>query len=176
VSLCPVLVFGLLAVASQTRNFANQLIRQNWGDIASVWGLGVSIYVLYIAKRAREAAEEVRSTERIRTVLEELQEAAQKCTQVGQFARDEKWDLVHLRAQEVMTSCRLVIARWGTDDVLKDSRNSLLQVATQMRSIVEATHEANVRGRAIQDAQIRSDEKLAMVVGTVHREQDKGNN
>ncbi len=62
----------------------------------------------------------------------------------------------------------------GRSRALKDSRNKVLQVATLMRSIVEETHNANVNPKNILDAQIKSDEKLSAVVGTIHREQESG--
>jgi hypothetical protein len=172
--LSPGLVLGLLLAIPGSRESTAQFFAKHWGNIASVWGLGVSIYVLFVAKGARKAAEDARSAERVRTALEELEDAADKCTQLGQFARDQKWDLVHLRAQEVMTCCRTTIARWGEDPALKESRNKVLQVATFMRSIVEETHSAEVNRKAILDAQLNSDEKLSAVVGRMHREQESG--
>lgn len=171
-ALSPVPVFALLFALSVTRPATTEFVEENWGSIASVWGLGVSIYVLWVAKGARKAAEEARSAERVRTALEELEDAAEKCTQLGQFARAQNWDLVHLRAQEVMVRCRTTVERWGEDPALKESRNKVLQVATFMRSIVEETHSANVNPKNILTAQLNSDEKLAAVVGKIHREQE----
>lgn len=172
--LSPVAVFALLFGFSVTRSATTEFVANNWGSIASVWGLGVSIYVLFVAKGARKAAEDARSAERLRTVLEELEDAAKKCTELGQFARAQKWDLVHLRAQEVMASCRVTVARWGEDSALRDYRNKVLQVATFMRSIVEETNKDTVSQKTISDAQLNSDEKLSAVVGRMHKEQESG--
>ncbi len=172
--LSPLVVFALLLAFSSTRQATTDFATENWGSIASVWGLAVSIYVLFVAKGARKAAEDARSAERVRTALEELEDSADKCTELGQFARDKKWDLVHLRAHEVMESCRITVARWGEDQALKDSRNKVLQVATLMRSIVEETHNANVNQRTVLEAQLNSAEKLSAVVGRMHREQESG--
>ncbi len=170
----PALAFVSLLVIPATRAAAIQFATQNWGNIASAWGLVVSFYVLFVAKGARKAAEEARSAERLRTALEELEDAAKKCTELGQFTRDQKWDLVHLRAQEVMASCRSTVARWGEDPALKDSRNKVLQVATFMRSIVEETNKGTISQKTVSDAQLNSDEKLTAVVGKIHREQESG--
>lgn len=172
--LSPLLPLALLIGIPYTRQATIDFATANWGSIASVWGLGVSIYVLFVAKGARRAAEDARSAERLRTVLEELEDAAKKCTELGQFARAQKWDLVHLRAQEVMASCRVTVARWGEDAALKDHRNKVLQVATFMRSIVEETNKDTVSQKTISDAQLNSDEKLTAVVGKIHREQESG--
>ena len=38
-------------------------LKQNWGNLASVVGLGVSLCVLFVAQRAKEAAEGARSAD-----------------------------------------------------------------------------------------------------------------
>lgn len=164
----------MLFLIPYSRPATTQFLKENWGSIAAVLDVFLSLYVIVIATGARRAAEDAKSGERLRTALEELEDAAKKCTEVGQFARDQKWDLVHLRAQEVMTSCRSTVARWGEDKGLKDSRNKVLQVADLMRSIVEETNNPNLSQKAILAAQLNSDEKLAVVVGKIHKEQESG--
>jgi hypothetical protein len=149
-------------------------VKENWGSIASVWGLFVSIYVLFVAKGARKAAREAITAERGRTVVEELEQAMEKNSHIGLFARDRKWDLVHLRAQEVMTSCRTIVARWGEDDVLKESKNKLLMVATQMRSIVEEANKEGANSESIVNAQLNASERLSAVLGKAHKERESG--
>jgi hypothetical protein len=143
--------------------------RRNWGNIASVWGLCISVYVLFIAKGARKAAEEAVAIEKVRTVLELLEAASEKSTHVGLFARAGKWDLVQLRAEEIMTMCRAVVAEWGDNELLKDSRNKLLTVATVMRSIVEESGKPNVSIHTIVSAQLNATEKLSVVMGKAHK-------
>jgi hypothetical protein len=142
--------------------------------MASVWGLAVSFYVLVVARGARKAAEEARSAERLRTALAGLEDAAAKCIEVGQFARNQKWDVVELRAQEVMARCRTTLAAWGDNPALKESRNKLNEVATLMRSIIEESRSNNVNRKTILSAQLDSDEKLSVVVGKIKREHKTG--
>jgi hypothetical protein len=151
-----------------------KFVRENWGGIASVWGLGVSIYVLFVAKGARKAAEEARSIEQVRTVLEELEAGAEKIGHLGLFAHGSNWDLVRLRAEEVMTSCRTIVARWGDDPVFRDSRNKLLMVATLMRSIIEEANKDTVDSGRVIEAQLNASEKLSAVVGRVYKEKELG--
>ncbi len=149
--------------------------QRNWrDDPASLWGLVIAVYVLIVAMGARRAAQEARSAERLRTALDAIEGAANKCTEVGQFVRLQKWDVVELRAQEVMTCCRATVAGWGDESSLKDSRNKLNQVATQMGSIVEQARNANVDQQAILTAQLKSVENLAVVIGKTHKNYGSG--
>jgi hypothetical protein len=148
--------------------------RNGRDDPASLWGLVIAVYVLVVAIGARRAAQEARSAERLRTALAGLEDAAAKCTQVGQFARDQKWNVVELRAQEVMASCRTTLAAWGENEALTESRKKLDEVATLMRSIVEESRKDNANRRTILRAQLDSDEKLAVVVGYIQKEHKSG--
>jgi hypothetical protein len=172
--LAPLVVFVLLVALPLSRDVTLKFTKENWGSIASVWGLGVSIYVLFVAKGARKAAQAAIAAERGRTVLEQLEDAAEKNSHIGLFARGGKWDLVQLRAEEVMTSCRTIVARWGDGEVLKESRNKLLMVATQMRSIVEEAGKNNASAENIFNAQLDASEKLSVVLGKAHKQQESG--
>lgn len=140
-------------------------LTQNWGNIASVLGFFLSIYVLIVARGARAAAREAVSAERFRTALGDVEDAAKKCGQVGLFAQQANWPLANLQATEVATLCRTTIARWENDDDLEDSRNELLKVTTNMRTILEETDKPAPDKTTILKAQRKSDDKLAAVVG-----------
>jgi len=55
------------------------------GTIAGVIGLILSVYVVIVARGAREAAEAARSLGQKRNLVEELENANQKIQQVGNF-------------------------------------------------------------------------------------------
>lgn len=166
----PGLVLAVLLGIPVTREVTIKFGIENWGSIASVWGLVVSFYVLIVATGARRAAQEARSAERLRTALVGLEDAAAKCIQVGQFARNQKWDVVELRAQEVMARCRTTLAAWGDNPALRESRNKLLEVAILMESIIQESRNVNVNRKTILDAQLDSDVKLSVVVGRIQKE------
>ena len=170
----PGLLLALLLGIPPSREATIEFVSKNWGNLASIWGLGVSIYVYFVAQGAREAAEEARSAERLRTALVGLEGAAAKCIEVGQFAGNQKWDVVELRAQEVLACCRTTVAAWGENPALKESRNKLNEVAALMRSITEEARNANVNHRTILKAQLDSHEKLSVVVGKIQKEHISG--
>lgn len=161
---------GLLLYIDSTRAPTLCFLRRNWGSIASVAGFFLSIYVLIVAKGAQTAARQAVSAERLRTALDDLADATDKCDQVGLFAQEEKWQLVSLRAAEVHATCHSTVARWKKNDTLRDLRNKLLQVATLMRSIIEEIDNQTPDKKSILQAQRDSGEKLAVVVGTMKQE------
>jgi hypothetical protein len=55
------------------------------GTLASVIGLGLGVYVIIVARGAREAAQAARVVARRRNLVEELESASQKVQQVGNF-------------------------------------------------------------------------------------------
>jgi hypothetical protein len=178
------LALAVLLGYEKTRSQTLHFLSAHWGDIASVLGLGVSIGALWFAKGAREAAQEAaseveeaaseaRAAARVRAALEELQDAAQKCTQLRTDIGAKKWDLVQVRAEEVMQSCRTTVARWGTDEALKDSRTRLLQVATAMRGIIEETSKEEIDIAAVREAQLDAHEKLSATVGKIQGHSDQ---
>ena len=183
--LSPAILFALLVVTPRTRASATDFLADNWGNIASVWGLGLSVYVLWVAKGAKGAAEEAtreaqeaaaaaRSAAQTRSALEELQDAAAKTTQIGLFARAQKWDLASLTAQEVMNICRVTVARWGEDQIFKDSRTRLLSAISQMQTIVQESNDPDVNLQSVLDAQLTASDKLSFALGKIRRGQDLG--
>lgn len=160
-------------MASPVRDQARTVVLDHWGDIAGVWGLLVSISVLFFAQGARTAAEQAKSGEKARSALEELKHAAEKITQIAMYARGGKWDAVRIRAEEVMNCCHHTVARWEGDQAFEESSNDLLLIAEQMRSIIqEADKSAAPRGASILASQAVSSARLSAVTGRVTKEQD----
>lgn len=165
-------LIALLTIPTPVRVRAIAIASSNWGNIASVWGLAVSIYLISIARGARKAAQEARSGEKARSALQDLRQAAEKNTQIGVYARSAKWDATQIRAEEVMNCCHSTVARWKDDPGFKESSNDLLMVATQMHSIILEAAKSNTRATSIMSSQVTSSEKLSAVIGRVEREQD----
>jgi hypothetical protein len=172
--LSPGLVLAVLLGRDSTRPATIDFVTGNWGNIASVWGLVVSFYLLFVATGARRAAQQAVSAERRRTALAGLKDAAAKCAEVGQFAVVDEWAVVSLRAQEVMTCCRTTLAGWGEVEALTESRNNLNQIATFMESIIEETRNPNPNRKAILAAQLKSVVKLSVVVGKIQKQNKSG--
>ena len=172
--LSPGLALAVLLGIPATRQSTTQFTTGNWGNIASVWGLVVSLYLLFVATGARRAAQEARSAERLRTALAGLKDAAAKCTEVGQFADVDEWAVVSLRAQEVMACCRTTLAAWGENEALTESRNKIDQTAVFMESIIEESRSPKPNRKAILATQLRSAVNLSVVLGKIQKQHKSG--
>jgi hypothetical protein len=114
-------------------------LRDNWGNVASVWGLAIGIYVVVVATGARRAAEEARLRSKILSLTEELDAAAHKIQEVGHFLSVGNWEVVRIRAEEVSNTCEVALGKWADDPLRKKSRNNLILAAKLMRSIAETS-------------------------------------
>lgn len=110
---------------------------RNWGDLASVLGLAVSVATLLVASKAREAAEAAKAAARRQSLTEVLQDAARKNEQVGLFLSQRKWDIVWLRAQETASATSLALARWPLElgAVSKDNLLRSQQLSSSIASV-----------------------------------------
>ena len=113
-----------------------ELMAHRWGDFASLLGLIVSAVTLFVATKARDAAEATRAVARRQSLTEVLQDAARKSEQVGIFLSQQKWDIVGLRAQEIIAATSLVLTRWS-EELSLDSRSSLLRCQGLSSSIAD---------------------------------------
>ena len=107
----------------------------NWGSVFSVAGFGVSVATLVVARWAKRSAEEAKAEARRRNLADELEEAQRKTEQVGTYLSQEKWEIVLLRSQEVVTSCSQILRRWGLIDLSEKSRDNVLVAQQQAGSI-----------------------------------------
>jgi hypothetical protein len=107
----------------------------NWGNLFSAAGFCVSVATLIVARWAKQAAEEAKAEARARNLADELREAQSKAEQIGTYLSQEKWEIVLLRAQEVVTSCSQILRRWGPKELSEQSRNNVLLAQQQAGSI-----------------------------------------
>lgn len=116
---------------------------EHWGDIASTAGFILSIWILFIAIKAREAAEAAKSGGRRRNLSEELQDAQRKSEQIGLFLIQRQWNIVFLRAQDVTSICSQILERWQ-EELLDTSKDNLLLAqrlaASISKSVLSASH------------------------------------
>ncbi|MFZ0884930.1 MAG: hypothetical protein WAN14_16135 [Candidatus Acidiferrales bacterium] len=95
----------------------------------------VSAATFYVAKAAKAAAEDAKSEARRRNLADELEDAQRKTEQVGNYLGQEKWEIVLLRSQEVVTSCSQILRRWGLRELSERSRDNILVAQQQAGSI-----------------------------------------
>jgi hypothetical protein len=136
---------------------------RNWGNLASVLGLAVSVATLFVASKAREAAEAAKAVARRQSLTEVLQDAVRKNEQVGLFVSQRKWDIVWLRAQETASATSLALTRWplelgggSKDNLLRSQQLSssiasvALRVTGDMPTLREIARVSQAQGRIAQ--------------------------
>jgi len=119
------------------------------GTIASVLGLGVSLYVLGVAKDVRQAVESAELVARRRNLAEELDEVSSKLRQLGNLLQQEEWVAVQIRIDEILTICKMASTRWP--DHIPEHIDAVLTAVTLIQSI--GTQSAELSGRALSPAE-----------------------
>jgi hypothetical protein len=138
-----------------------QSFHNNWGNFASFAGLVVSVLTLIVATKAKTAAEAAKAEARRQNLVDEIQDAQKKAEQLGAYLSQQKWEIVHLRSQEVITSCSEILRRWGKDSLSEHSRNNFLLAQQQAGSI------AKVAVRALRS--VPSDREFKMLSVAQHK-------
>ena len=114
------------------------------GAIASVIGLGLTIYLLSIAKDALTAAEEARDAAllgtRQRSLIEDLEDVRRMVQQVGLLIQQEEWMAVHMQTEEIVGTCKSAMARWG-DGLAEATRDGVATAANLLQSIAAKSSE-----------------------------------
>ena len=148
------------------------------GTVASAIGLGVGVYVIFVAKGAREAAEAARALARKRSLVEELEGASQKIQQVGQFIQQEQWLAVRMRTEEILSVCKVTLSRWP-DHLSMERRNEVITASSLVRSIAMTAAECASgvltpkQKRSMNDAHLRASEHISSALGEARREEER---
>ena len=148
------------------------------GNIASVAGLGLSIWVLIVATGAKRAAQSASRAARRRDLVEELEDLSHKFQQVGTLIHQEQWIAVQMWVDEVTASCRVMLTRWP-DHLSSERRNDLMSATTLISSIAKAI--ASVEGgqftlqlkKRFADTQIRASGHINSALGEAKRKQER---
>ena len=110
------------------------------------------------------------------TSLKNLESASHKIQQVGNFIQQEQWTAVRLRAEEILTSCKLTLTRWP-DQLSEERRNEVLTASSLMRSITLATADSAdgviLQKKKISDAHIRASGHISSALGAARREEER---
>lgn len=86
--------------------------KHNWGNVASVVGLLVSIATLWVAQRAREAAQAARAEVHRKVLTDDLGLLASHARDMASFVSSEQWAWADMRAMELITELNRVSERW----------------------------------------------------------------
>jgi hypothetical protein len=148
------------------------------GTVASVAGLGISIYLIFVTQAARDAARDARSLARKLNLVEELENASQKIQQVGSFIQQDQWVAVRLRSEEILSACQITLSRWP-DHLTETRKNEIITASGLIRSIamsaanhVDGKMEIG-RKKKVNDAHIRASAHISSALGEARRSQER---
>ncbi|MGH9454910.1 MAG: hypothetical protein ACRD2O_13160, partial [Terriglobia bacterium] len=101
-----------------------------------------------------------------------------KLQQIGIFLRDEKWDIVQLRAEEAMNGCKVALTRWG-DYLPAGAKNDLDMGARIARSIGRGAAGTAMREltrparRQISESQLAACDLISGVLGEARKIEER---
>jgi uncharacterized membrane protein YcjF (UPF0283 family) len=146
-----------------------QFLKLNWGSAASVWGLIVGFYVLIVAKGVRRAAQDATNKEVLRVLLQNLEEARGNIRDLGFFARDNKWDIVYVKAMDALLNCTSAISNWDDEPTGRKMKNKLNTATTITRTIAELVGNSTARPieNSAREQILRSHLNVSEILGTV---------
>jgi hypothetical protein len=107
---------------------------QNWGNLASVFGLVFSVLAFVFAKRASTAAREARDAALRQSLGEDMHGASRSAQEIVTYLRDDKSEMALLRIGDLMNQCSYLSARWEAM-LSEKSRNNLREGAAELRSM-----------------------------------------
>ena len=110
----------------------SSFLANNWGNLASIIGLVVSVWTLIVATGAKKAAQEAIRESRRQKLSEELQNAVYRLEQLGHHILLRKWEIAYIRAQEIASACSLVLRRWP-DTLNEASKDRILLAQSRLR-------------------------------------------
>lgn len=164
----------------------------NWHDPISVWtavgtiasavGLGISVWLIFITKGARKAAEDAEETvqtyTRKRDLVQELEAVNHRADQLGALLHHEQWFAAQMRIQEIQSSCSEILSRWP-DGLPEEKRGDLLRAAELSRSIArrlpsdtQTRPTEAERGRLV-DVQLKVNRHISSALGEARKTEER---
>jgi antitoxin component of MazEF toxin-antitoxin module len=126
-------------------------VQRNWGNLATVWGLYLSFYVLVVATDVKRAIANSRALMTRRSLTETLTEALHQSTELGNHAQAGSALAVRLRAQDILVKCQSATARWGNEPGSEMPLDKLLNASGIAQSLADEA--SKVIGRELNTAE-----------------------
>jgi hypothetical protein len=97
----------------------------NWGNIASVIGVVISVFALWRAQSASRAAKRALATQYQRTLAQELRSCSEKARIVAKLCGNSDWLRAREETDEIVQRLTVAQNRWKDQLVDNVSRNEL---------------------------------------------------
>jgi hypothetical protein len=120
----------------KTGGYVREFLAANWGNLASVAGLLVSLGALFFARSAAKTAKLVRQEMQRYNLHETLATLVARIQELLMLERLKQWDLVRLRSDDVVASLALITTKWKVILGVKNTKD-LLQAKRRVRSVAQ---------------------------------------
>lgn len=150
----------------------------NWGNIASVAGLALSVWVIVVAKRAKEAVDDLRQTFARRSLAQDLRDCGEDVSLVNVLTDGEKWDLAATTCYRIIQKISFLETRWSAH-VDDDSRKAITVVGSQLETIISRYRRFRKQApsalelQSVEDAILRVNTLLSSEVGKYEKRADE---
>jgi hypothetical protein len=103
------------------------LIR-NWGNLASLVGLALTVFVLFVSKRAEQAAKDAKKAIERKSVAEDLRSCIDDVNLINLFCDSGKWDVSSFIGNRLTQKLTFISNRWASHfaDETQEALNLLL--------------------------------------------------
>jgi hypothetical protein len=106
----------------------------NWGNIASVIGVVISVFTLRSARKASRAAEEAKQYILIRTMSQDLSHAEQLAADIYAALKGSNHDAAGMRCRDLNDLVQRFSARWASQ-LSEQSRNNMLRAREKLTGL-----------------------------------------
>jgi hypothetical protein len=134
-------ILSLLLWLPYTRATTTQFLKENWGSIAALGDVALSLYVVVIATGARKAAMEARQAVRKGNAAEEFKNLSEIANEFLSHIEADQVPAALIRARDLMSAMSLASRRWGRF-LSVDSRNNFEEAYAQV-SIISRSLSSN---------------------------------
>ena len=110
-------------------------IKQNWGNLASVAGLIISVFTLLFAKRASQAAKEAKAAVLRRNVADDLEDAERMAQEIITFLRGKDWRISWYIAGELRKQAIRTHERWASL-LEEESKNKIINTTLRLKFVI----------------------------------------
>lgn len=126
----------------KVRRAVREFLIANWGNLASVAGLLVSLGALFFARSAAATAKLVRQEMQRHNLYEALATLVSRVQELLMLQRLKEWDLVRLRSDDIVVSLTVITTKWKQILGVKSTKD-LLQAKRRVRSVAQILDRMN---------------------------------
>jgi hypothetical protein len=140
-------------------------LASNWGNLASVLGLGLSVWVLVVSTQAKAAAEGAKRALELRTLAMALRSCGDEMASLAQHVESQAWQYGDTVAGHLLRELSYITTRW-VEHLDAKSAEGLALASSHVEKVRGQLRKA--RARALREPELlalhRSVERIEMLL------------